>query len=129
MQQPDNIDSKKDLKNCFENELIKYNISPKIFYAYLNQFFAKTSYFENSFIDIFSPYFYLLLYNYPDVFSLLFIPIVIEVIEKKDLKNDFINAFNKIKQSNIEEISIFFNFNKTNDIYRLFKKNCYRFLN
>ena len=116
MLQPLNIGNEKDLKNFFENELIKYNITPKLFYEYLYQFFEKTEIYENNFIDIFSPFFDLLLYNYPYAFSLLYIPIVVELIGKQDLKNDFLNVFNKIKQSGVGEISIFFNFNTTTDI-------------
>ena len=116
MKQPINIGNKEDLKIFFENELIKYNISFKKYFLYLYQFFSNNVIYKNSFIDIFSPYFDLFLYYIPLAFRWLFIPIVIETIEKQDLKNDFINAFDKIKQTDIEEISICFNFNKTNDI-------------
>ena len=108
--------NKKELKNYFKNDLIKYNISLDIFYLYLYYLFTKTRKYPNSFIDIFSPYFKILLYNFPYIFSFLFIPITIELIEKQDLKNDFLDAFNEMKKSEIEQISIFFFFNKTKDI-------------
>ena len=116
LSQPLNIGNEKALKIFYEKELIKYNIPPKLFSEYLNYFFGKTIKYESILIDIFSPFFELLLNNYPEIFASLFIPIVIELIEKQDLKNDFFNVFNKIKQSSIEYISIFFNFNKTTDI-------------
>lgn len=108
--------NKKDLKILFAEQLTKNNIPQDIFYEYLEELFSMAYIYPNTFIDIFSPYFDFLLHHNPYYLYFLYIPVVVEVIEKQDLKDDYLKVFNEIKQANIELISILFNFNKTKDI-------------
>ena len=69
MIKPNNIGSKKDLKQIFQNELIKYNISQDRFYRFLFRFLSKEKTYKNYFIDIFSQFFDILLFLFPNAFN------------------------------------------------------------
>ena len=112
---PIDVYTKNILKKTFEEDTKKYKINENIFNKYLNIFFEEKKEYGNNFLDVYSPLFDLLCKHH-DNFSKLFIPVNIEIIEKENLKNDFINGFNKIRQSNIKNISLLYNFNKVEDI-------------
>lgn len=117
----DNFD-KDFLYKKLEDDLIKYKIDKNIFETFVQKYFKKYKsniIKENSDnfrkIDIYSPFFDLLSKN--KLFEQIFyIPISINEIEKSNIKNDYISAFDKLNNLNTKYEGISFNFKYSNDI-------------
>ena len=109
-----------NLRNNLEKDLIKHNINKNIFNRYLNDIIKNQPNYNNKLLDIYSPFFDLLIKDY-DVLREIYIPMFMNLIKKQNVKNDYLNIFNKLKKENIKEISILFNY-KTKEEFEFFKK-------
>jgi len=107
----------KTLDNQLYNDLLKYNIDKKFFYEFI------TNYFNNNksininnlqFLDIFSPFFDIL--SNTNLINKLIIPISTKIIEKYNLKKDFIYAFTKLNNSKFKYPAILLEFKDSEDM-------------
>ena len=103
---------KDDLENKFKENFLNFKINKETFQNYLDDFF-KNYHKNNILIDIFSPFFEFL--STKEYFEKFFI-ITINLIEKYQLDNDYINAFNKLNQSKSKYSSLEFIINKNIEI-------------
>ena len=126
---PKNFD-KNLLNTQLQEDLLKNNLNIDIIHEYLiNEYkkyakkindiinekqLAKYSYFKKE-ISIFSPFFDFLINT--EYFELFTIPISVKLIEKFNLKNDYIAAFEKMNKLNVKQYpTISFDYKDVNDI-------------
>ena len=134
----DEVYDKNALSKKLDEDLLKYNIDKKdiiiYIYKYLydiyNEEIIKQKYFKNSYkkqyisflIDIYSPFFDIL--SKKQIFEEVgIIPIKISLIEKYNLRNDYISKFNYLNKNNYKYSSLLFEYKDINDINYLTKFN------
>ena len=147
----ENFDKYLLLRN-FKNDLLKYKFNIYQLAYYINCVYPKTimdlihngsfvSYFDKNIqynnekekedflarpIEIYSPFFFILslVENFEDKY---YIPISAYMINKFNLKDDYINAFNKLKQiQNSKNLNIHFFYINDNDINYLIDLNIFK---
>ena len=116
------------LNKKLQEDLIKYKLDIDILKTYIIYHYKKSieKFKENNkgkelydfyeiLIDIYSPFFDFL--SKTDIFEQIFaIKISVKLIEKYNLKNDYILAFNNLNKANSKYSSIIFDYKDTNDI-------------
>ena len=113
------------LKNKLQNDLSKNNLDiPTFIEKYGVNFFEKLNIKlkepEKIFIDIHSPFFDII--SNTELFGDIYIiPINIQFLEKYNLKDDYIKAFEKLNNSNSKYFSLHFSYINGNDINYLNK--------
>ena len=117
---------KKILNNNLQEDLIKYNLDINTLQIYILNYYKdcikkskekknEDNLFINVLIDIYSPFFDFL--SKTEIFEQIFaINIAANFIEKYNLKNDYILAFNNLNKTNSKYSSINFDYKMSNDI-------------
>ena len=112
-------------KNYFQKnfEIFKKKYNNNIIQNYLIYYLEKNPELKNIYLDIYSPFFDILMKT--NIFSDKFIIVIImNFIKQNKLENDYINAFNKLNKLK-NNYSLLFRFNESNDIdyFKTFKIN------
>ena len=99
-----------------QEDLLKYGVELNIYEKYVENYFKKEDITDFDIkIDIFSPFFKILLKT--EFFGRLFrILISTTLIEKYNLKNEYIFVFDELNKSNMKYTSLTFYFKNSNDL-------------
>ena len=117
-----NENDKDELKTKYKEFLINNNIDINFYNKYLSHYIKKypekikEKYQKKykKYIDIYSPFFEIL--SKLEIFECLTIRIPIHTLIKKDLKEDYIEAFNKLNRSNSKYLSLSLEYENEKDI-------------